>query len=105
MDKEQTLQEQFRKLAGQLKDQTFPPEAWAQICDRFFDDGSGRPRTPFYPGTVEPVRQGWYERAVFARLERHYWDGAQWLGPDSKPWVDRTPRILPCWRGLPYAPI
>lgn len=105
MEQQQALQEQLQQTLKALAEQPIAATKWASICEQFFDDGRDRPRTPFFPGTVQPARVGWYERAPFARLERHYWDGAQWLGPDGKPWVNGTPQVQPCWRGLPDAPV
>lgn len=47
--------------------------------------------TKWYPGTVNPVRVGWYETTGFMRCGMRRWDGNDWVGSYGR--VDE-------WRGI-----
>lgn len=34
--------------------------------------------TPWYPGTVKPVRVGYYERVGYSSLTKDFWNGNSW---------------------------
>lgn len=64
-------------------------------------------KTPWYPGTVEPVHRGLYERKFSGGITFYMWDGKTWmfqLGQrKNRVWVRsmyqlETERIL--WRGV-----
>ena len=65
-------------------------------------------RTPWFPASVNPVREGWYEYKTPSGLEfRRYFDGKRWcargFGPESVGAVFRTwPDDQ--WRGLAQEP-
>jgi len=65
-------------------------------------------RTPWFPVSVNPVREGWYEYKTPSGLEfRRYFDGKRWcargFGPESVGAVFRTwPGDQ--WRGLAQEP-
>lgn len=74
------------------------PEAWLATIAR--DHPPGPDVTEWISGRVAPVRVGWYERAFYDGIFRHYWDGVGWLArQDGSPhW--RQVDAYPCWRGL-----
>jgi hypothetical protein len=53
--------------------------------------------TPWYPGNIKPVREGWYEvRCEFKNVcgGMHYWNGKWW---DVPPFGETFARP---WRGV-----
>lgn len=59
-------------------------------------------RTAWFPPTVKPVRDGWYECRICVNKEEgkrgHYWNGRKWTeDPTKYQFYDFTPFM---WRGL-----
>ena len=58
--------------------------------------------TPWFDGSVKPVRVGWYERKwPHGWTEYGHWDGFAWVYPEGngKFWSQHLP-----WRGLAQQP-
>ncbi len=53
--------------------------------------------TPWYPGTVKPVRDGYYQRRLNGKflLYKAYWDGVSWRSTDCVGYHQNLP-----WRGV-----
>lgn len=75
-------------------------------------------KTPWFPGTVKPVRKGVYQRSYTGEtrhrkdLRFNYWDGKSWRFPAYSPevaadfsegWLKSGFQGLP-WRGLASDP-
>lgn len=57
--------------------------------------------TPWFDGSVQPVRVGWYERELHGDIFRDWFDGYGFLSaPDGYRWVLQELR----WRGLAQQP-
>lgn len=62
--------------------------------------------TPWFPGTVKPVRPGVYQRIVWCRRTYSFWDGQHWHAGTESPkparYVDRLSDFQASaqWRGI-----
>ena len=61
-------------------------------------------KTPWYPGTIKPVRVGWYEVELLENdIHLDWWDGKRWKSdPTAYPYYKREQDNYP-WRGLTAA--
>jgi hypothetical protein len=63
-------------------------------------------RTPYFPMSVKPVREGWYEVSIPWSLgfdvHRFYWTGRAWRKWDGV-WFRKFPEEAK-WRGLNFKP-
>lgn len=56
------------------------------------------PCTEWYPGEIRPARMGYYERALWGRIVRHFWDGVYWHKARDDTRVHSVQEAP--WRGL-----
>ena len=62
--------------------------------------------TPWFEGTTNPDRVGWYERAFKAGrkmqqilIRKSFWNGYEWLeGTDDNMWLSAAQHVP--WRGI-----
>jgi len=59
-------------------------------------------KTPWFPASVKPVREGWYETTC-SYCGSHYWDGKEWKYDSCYASMTPVPQPLQNyykWRGI-----